>query len=233
MKTKVLLESEKGPVILWGTCIRREEGLDAQEATGRESTDAALEEVKAAVWKLLGQKVHEVTLIALFVTDWNRDFSLWKSDRLEPSFEGGAPDTLQELLREVVPGIRHCYGENRKLYLMGYSLAGAFALWSLCQTNVFDGAASVSGSLWYPDFISRLKDRPGQGLPEGRKIYISLGGKEANTSNVLMASVEECTAEAAALLQKGNQVKYERTPGGHFAKEGKRLAKAVQWLIMT
>ena len=48
-----------------------------------------------------------------------------------------------------------------------------------------------------------------------------------------MASVEECTAEAAALLQKGNQVKYERTPGGHFAKEGKRLAKAVQWLIMT
>ena len=63
MKTKVLLESEKGPVILWGTCIRREEGLDAQEVTGRESTDAALEEVKAAVWKLLGQKVHEVTLM--------------------------------------------------------------------------------------------------------------------------------------------------------------------------
>lgn len=177
MKTKVLLESEKGPVILWGTCIRREEGLDAQEATGRESTDAALEEVKAAVWKLLGQKVHEVTLIAFFVTDWNRDFSLWKSDRLEPSFEGGAPDTLQELLREVVPGIRHCYGENRKLYLMGYSLAGAFALWSLCQTNVFDGGSQCFRFALVSGFYIQTEGQTGAGAAGGKKNLYQSGWK--------------------------------------------------------
>ncbi|ERL11412.1 hypothetical protein HMPREF1248_0438 [Coriobacteriaceae bacterium BV3Ac1] len=48
----------------------------------------------------------------------------------------------------MVPLAQHELGEYYgEAYISGYSLAGLFALWSLYQTDIFKGAACVSGSL--------------------------------------------------------------------------------------
>ena len=100
-------------------------------------------------------------------------------------------------------------------------------MWTAYQTELFAGVASCSGSFWYPGLMPYLRT---QEPPRGRRIYISLGGKEAGSGNELMATVGERTREIVQLLAADNMVKYELNPGGHFADAGKRLAKAVSWI---
>lgn len=210
MHLYTLKESISGPVILWGMYPFQE---GEKERTAQTISD----------W--MGEISY--TLIAFQVTDWNRDFSPWKTENLSESFSGGAKDTLRWLLEEQIPKIRQQYGQDRELYLMGYSLAGLFALWTAYQTELFAGVASCSGSFWYPGLMPYLRK---QEPPRGRRIYISLGGKEAGSGNELMATVGERTREIVQLLAADNMVKYELNPGGHFADAGKRLAKAVSWI---
>lgn len=210
MHLYTLKESISGPVILWGMYPFQE---GEKERTAQTISD----------W--MGEISY--TLIAFQVTDWNRDFSPWNTENLSESFSGGAKDTLRCLLEEQIPKIRQQYGQDRELYLMGYSLAGLFALWTAYQTDLFAGVASCSGSFWYPGLIPYLRK---QEPLKGRRIYISLGGKEAGSGNELMATVGERTREIVQLLAADNMVKYELNPGGHFADAGKRLAKAVSWI---
>lgn len=211
MKIHTLLTSSMGPVILWGMYPHR---------------DQELEKTVQAISDLTG--TGQYTLIAFEVSDWNGSFSPWKTPLLEETFSGGAEATWNNLKENVIPEIREQYGQERKLYLMGYSLAGLFALWAMYQTDIFEGAASCSGSLWYPGFINYMKEQ--QTIKE-KQIYISLGGKEANTQDKLMSTIADCTWEAVAVFKAENKVKYEQNAGGHFADPGKRLAKAVRWIV--
>lgn len=211
MKIHTLRTSSTGPVILWGMYPHR---------------DQELEKTVQSISDLAG--TGRYTLIAFEVSDWNGSFSLWKTPLLEETFSGGAEATWNDLKENVIPEIREQYGQERKLYLMGYSLAGLFVLWAMYQTDLFDGAASCSGSLWYPGFINYMKEQ--QPVKE-KQIYISLGGKEANTQDKLMSTIADCTREAVAVFKTENKVKYEQNAGGHFADPGKRLAKAVRWIV--
>lgn len=210
MKIHTLLTSSTGPVILWGMYPHRNQEL---------------EKTVQAISDLAG--IGRYTLIAFEVSDWNGSFSPWKTPLLEETFSGGAENTWNDLKEKVLPEIWEQYGRERKLYLMGYSLAGLFALWAMYQTDLFEGAASCSGSLWYPGFIDYMKER--SPIKE-KHIYISLGGKEANTHDKLMSTIADCTREAVVVFKAENTVKYEQNAGGHFADPGKRLAKAVQWI---
>ena len=210
MLTHLVAESDSGPVILWGMTLHRKDELEHMKQTLAEC----------------GCEM-PYTLIAFQVSDWNREFSPWKTEVLDASFSGGGEDTLHDLLEELIPSLRAKYGTQRSFYIMGYSLAGLFALWCLYQTDLFAGAASCSGSLWYPYFISYMNTHTAF---SGKRIYLSLGGKEAKTGDPLMATVGECTEQAYKILKQKNHVKYELNSGGHFADSGKRLAKAVRFL---
>ena len=211
MQLHTLRTGKKGPVILWGMYeFRERELLNTYETIERLTGDC------------------DYTLIAFEVTDWNREFSPWKSKEVDASFLGEAPYTLAVLRNEYLPQIREQYGKERSIYLMGYSLAGLFALWTMCETDVFAGAGSCSGSLWYPQFVPYLTEHLNE--ISGKRIYISLGGKEANTKDQLMSTIADRTRETVEVLKKCCAVKYELNPGGHFADPGKRLAKAVRFL---
>lgn len=211
MQLHTLHTSEKGPVILWGMYeFRQRELLNTYETIEHLTGDC------------------DYTLLAFEVTDWNREFSPWKSKEVDASFGGEAPHTLEVLQNEYLPQIREQYGKERSIYLMGYSLAGLFALWAMCGTDVFAGAGSCSGSLWYPQFVPYLTEHLNE--ISGKRIYISLGGKEANTKDQLMSTIADRTRETVEVLKKCCEVKYELNPGGHFADSGKRLAKAVRFL---
>lgn len=171
-----------------------------------------------------------ILLVMFEVDKWNSQLSPWPAKNEATIFEGDGKQTLNILTDKIITYIKENYSCYRRQWIMGYSLAGLFALWGTMETELFDGVISCSGSLWYPGFMDYF-DRNCDKCPE--YIYISLGGKEEKSKNSLMASVGECTRKVVKTLQEKRNVKYEINPGGHFADSGKRLAKGIRWAEVT
>jgi len=213
MKWMILKNEENGPIFVWVMYPHRNE--DPLEILPK------MEEVVGDT---------EYALAAVQVDDWNSDLSPWEADTSAGYFAGNAGNTLTFIKEEVLPELRKKLGEDRKIYIIGYSLAGLFALWAAEKEDSFSGAASCSGSLWFPGWLMQLKQDTE--FLKNQKVYLSLGGKEANTPDPLMKQVLVCTKEAEQILKSENQVFFEMNSGGHFADSGKRLAKAIKWLVL-
>lgn len=205
-----------GPIILWGMYPHK----------GNET---------AHMWDCLMDVVEKQNflLCAFQVDDWNKDFSPWKAPVAfgDEDFMGEGKKTLQWLIKELIPTLKEKYGANREIYLIGYSLAGLFSLWAAYETEIFSGIASCSGSLWFEKWDEYLKNHK---IRHPCNVYLSLGGKEEKTKNQIMASVGERTRLQEQVLKEDpivQKVKLEYNSGGHFADAGKRLAKAVCWLL--
>lgn len=174
------------------------------------------------------------TLVAFYVDDWNAEFSPWEASDSKGQFvfAGKGKDTLRWLTQECIPSVSNYAAEDAPVYLVGYSLAGLFALWALYECDLFTGVACCSGSLWMDGWKEYMEDRR---APEGCRVYLSLGGKEEKTSDVKMARVGERFREQEKLLKADPNVNasiYERNKGGHFADSGKRIAKGIAWLLV-
>lgn len=167
--------------------------------------------------------------------DWNADMSPWMADgvmKKEKVFYGGAPTFLKELVNDSIPTVEQWLGLKAPCrYLMGISLSGLFAVWSLAQTAIFRGVASVSGSLWFDGFVEWFAKRPMACGAETR-IYLSLGKREKNTSDKRMATVEDCTNTVVDILkEKGMDVTYDMHPGTHFSPAVPRLESALAVIL--
>lgn len=86
-----------------------------------------------------------------------------------------------------------------------------------------------SGSVWFPDFLNYVTENIDK--IHSKKIYLSLGGKENNTENKLLSTVLDNTRKLKTYLEERNNVFFEINRGGHFADSGKRLAKAIRWIV--
>lgn len=86
-----------------------------------------------------------------------------------------------------------------------------------------------SGSVWFPDFLNYVTENIDK--IHSKKIYLSLGGKENNTENKLLSTVLDNTRKLKTYLEERNIVFFEINRGGHFADSGKRLAKAIRWIV--
>ena len=194
---------------------------------------AVMDQAEAqAVWSML--KEPKPALAAISGVDWNRELSPWSVPgvfRGGGDFGGDGPAFLDVLTRQIVPSVEAQLGfAPVSRAVAGYSLAGLFALWSVFQTDVFDRAASVSGSLWFDGFIDFMNaSAPPNSL---RQVYLSLGDKEKNARNQRMAAVEDCTRQAVELLREWNiPVMFEMNPGGHFQDIPGRIARGISQLM--
>lgn len=162
-------------------------------------------------------------LVAVKADRWNHDLSPWSAPPVfgpEP-FGDGAAQTLARILPL-------CADPGNTYFLGGYSLAGLFSLWAACQTDVFSGVASASGSLWFPGFAEYLAAH----RLNSKAVYLSLGDREEKTKNPVMAAVGDRTRQAHALLQsQGIRCALEWNPGNHFREPERRMAKAFAWLL--
>ena len=162
-------------------------------------------------------------LLAVPGANWNRDLSPWEAPPVfgKEGFGDGAARTLEEVLS-------FC-GDRDKTYILGgYSLAGLFALWAACRTDVFSAVAAASPSVWFPGFIDYLKAHE----MKASRVYLSLGDREERTRNPVMASVGDRIRETAGLLQaSGVQPVLEWNPGNHFVDSDRRMAKAFAWAM--
>lgn len=166
--------------------------------------------------------------------DWNSYLSPWQTNSLVKGvgpFAGHADTFLNELEIEVKDLISNSGLNPSVIYIAGYSLAGLFALYSLYKTDLFDGAACCSGSLWYPRFTDFVKKNEFCKPP--KRLYMSLGDAEASVKNLVFASVEDRTREVYEHYKsRGIDVKFEMNPGNHMTDIDERVAKGIASLLL-
>lgn len=175
-----------------------------------------------------------LVLAAVTNADWDRELSPWPAPRAfhgGQDFSGSADKYLAELTDKIIPAAEAALPEPPLWRgVAGYSLAGLFAAYAAWKTAVFSRFASVSGSLWFDGFLDFLKADPPAHLPEAA--YFSLGSLEKNAKNPRLATVEEQTRRAEALLHAlGVKTVFEQNEGGHFSEAASRMARGIRWLL--
>ena len=98
----------------------------------------------------------DFNLLCVSNLNWDQEMTPWYCPPVMAkgsSYAGGADAYLQVLLEDILPGaLARISGKPAYIGIAGYSLAGLFALYALYRTDMFARAASISGSLWFPDF---------------------------------------------------------------------------------
>lgn len=181
------------------------------------------------IWCLL--KGQSLALAVISGVDWNRELSPWstpKAFRDGADFGGQASALLDVLTHQIIPLTEkylRCAPEFRGI--AGYSLASLFALWAVYQTDLFDWAASISGSLWFDGFLDFMRTN----TPKAKLVYLSLGDREKAVKNPRLAAVEDCTVQAVELLRaQGVLTVFKVNRGGHFRDIPTRIARGIQEL---
>lgn len=187
-----------------------------------------------AVWAMLEEPKPALAVIS--GVDWNRELSPWSAPKVfrgGEGFDGCGPAFLSVLTGQIIPLMETSLSfVPASRTIAGYSLAGLFSLWAAFQTDMFDRAASISGSLWFDGFLSYMKSavRP-SGL---RQVYLSLGNKEKNARNRRVAAVEDCARQTSELLRGwGIPTIFEMNSGGHFQDVPDRIARGIGKLMET
>ena len=162
-------------------------------------------------------------LKAFPVNDWNNDLSPWNSPPVfgKNGFGDGAAKTLDQILQ-------HCGDRSKTYFIGGYSLAGLFSLWAAFQTDLFEGVAAASPSVWFPGFSDFVK---ANNINCG-SVYLSLGDREEQTRNPVMATVGDRIRDIhEKLSERGVECVLEMNEGNHFKDADLRTAKAFSWLL--
>lgn len=171
------------------------------------------------------------SLAAFKVDDWNADLSPWRAPPVFgfEGFAGHAEDTLRYVTETLVPQLTAGAG-GAPIFIGGYSLAAFFALWAAYETELFDGVAAASPSVWFPGWI----DFAGERSVKAGRVYLSLGDKEEKTKNQVMRTVGDNIKRQLEILQAdpscGDCV-LEMNPGNHFREPDIRTAKGFAWLV--
>ena len=174
------------------------------------------------------------SLVAFKIEDWNSELTPWEMPLLrgKGNFGDGATRTLEFIKNELIPALsEYTNTENKeiKYILGGYSLAGLFSLWSGYQTDIFEGIAAVSPSVWYKKWIEYVEAEK----PLSEKIYLSLGDTEEKTKHQILSKIGDNIRKQHEILENSGNVKtvLEWNEGNHFKNPDIRTAKGFLWVI--
>lgn len=174
------------------------------------------------------------TLAVIGNLDWNRDMVPWDSPA---AFKGGAPftagadDYLRLLLGDILSRAeKNLIGTPAWRGIVGYSLAGLFALYAIYQTDIFSRVGSISGSLWFPGWKEYALTHEPKRPPDCA--YFSLGDKESKTRNPILKSVRQDTEEIHDFYRSmGVDTVFQLNPGNHYNRAAERTAAGITWLL--
>lgn len=176
----------------------------------------------------------DFTLVAISGLNWEHDMAPWDIPPIsskDTPCTGGADAYLELMLNEILPQAeKTVLGTPLWRGIAGYSLAGLFALYSIYRTDVFSRAASVSGSLWFPDFPAFVRSHTPKKSPDC--IYFSLGDKEHKTRNPFLQTVRQNTEEMEDFYkQQRIAATFQLNPGNHFQDAALRTASGIRWIL--
>ena len=174
------------------------------------------------------------SLVAFKIEDWNSELTPWEMPLLrgKGNFGDGASGTLEFIKNDLIPSLsEYISTENKeiKYILGGYSLAGLFSLWSGYQTDIFEGIAAVSPSVWYKGWIEYVEAEK----PLSEKIYLSLGDTEEKTKHQILSKIGDNIRKQHEILENSENVKtvLEWNEGNHFQNPDIRTAKGFLWVM--
>ena len=153
--------------------------------------------------------------------DWDSEFSPWQADaafKNSKPFGGEGGKTLGWVLNSFIPEVisrANCPGDTSRS-IMGYSLAGLFALWAFLENDMFVSCACCSGSLWFDKWLEYAENKH---IGQNRRLYLSLGDKEEKTRNPKMSKVFDVTKKLFNIYKSEGgegKVVFEMNAGGHF-----------------
>ena len=170
--------------------------------------------------------------VGVLIEDWFRDLTPWPSEPImgKESFGDKAPDTLRRITEEVIPFMEERFPTlvGRRRLIGGYSLAGLFALWASYESDLFDGVAAASPSVWYPGWMEYARNHENRAMA----VYLSLGDAEPKAKNKTVATVGDAILEQADLLAaQGIDCTMVWNVGNHFNEADLRTAKAFKWVM--
>ena len=174
------------------------------------------------------------SLVAFKIEDWNSELTPWEMPLLrgKGNFGDGATRTLEFIKNDLISSLsEYINTENNgiKYIVGGDSLAGLFSLWSGYQTDIFEGIAAVSPSVWYKKWIEYVETE--KTLSE--KIYLSLGDTEEKTKHQILSKIGNNIRKQHEILEKSGNVKtvLEWNEGNHFQNPDIRTAKGFLWVM--
>ena len=174
------------------------------------------------------------SLVAFKIEDWNSELTPWEMPLLrgKGNFGDGAAGTLEFIKNDLIPSLSEYINvENKeiKYILGGYSLAGLFSLWSGYQTDIFEGIAAVSPSVWYKGWIEYVEAEK----PLSEKIYLSLGDTEEKTKHQILSKIGDNIRKQHEILENSRNMKtvLEWNEGNHFQNPDIRTAKGFLWVM--
>ena len=191
-----------------------------------------IKEDMTAGLRMLSEK-YGVSIVVIGDVDWNDDLTPWPAEgvfRKAKPFGGRAAGFLDKLNHDIIPQAeRNMAIEGAaERTILGVSLSGLFAVWSLFETDAFTNIISISGSLWYDGFVEWIKQNtPSPGI---KKVCMLLGEKEKHAKEKRMATVEDRTATAADILKEKTDasITFELVEGTHFSPIMPRLERAFE-----
>ena len=174
------------------------------------------------------------TLAVISNLDWNHDMAPWDSPSAFKSgepFIGGADDYLRLLVGKILPKAEESLiGTPAWRGIVGYSLAGLFALYAIYQTGIFSRVGSISGSLWFPGLKQYIFTHKPKRPPD--RIYFSLGDKESKTRNSVLRSIRQDTEDICGFYRSmGVDAVFQLNPGNHYNRAAERTAAGIIWLL--
>ena len=172
----------------------------------------------------------DMNFVSIGNLNWDHEMSPWYCPALsadDTPCTGGADEFLPILTEKILPAVlENLQGTPKFIGLAGYSLAGLFAIYATYHTEIFERVASMSGSLWFPDFVEYVEQHEMKRVP--KKFYISLGDREAKTRNKILQTVQENTEKIVAYYQSQSiPVEFELNPGNHYKNPALRTAKGI------
>ncbi|MBV7273452.1 alpha/beta hydrolase [Clostridium sp. PL3] len=198
-----------------------------------------LEEIINSIESYFDIDCSSFILLNIESKNWNADFSPWPAPSLAKNgedFSGCAYEYLNNLVNIIKPFIDAHYKtrtEPENTVLVGYSLSGITALYSLYLFGTFGKVGSLSGSLWYDRWIEFISSN--SPINTDAKIYLSLGKSEERSRNQRIAKVGNCTQKTFDILSKQlvstENIILEWNNGGHFTEISQRFSKALLWLM--
>lgn len=190
-----------------------------------------------------GQQVYEAalaagcppfTLVAIGDLDWSHDMAPWDSPAAfkggEP-FTGGADDYLRLLVGDILPRAESSLTDAPAWRgIVGYSLAGLFALYAIYQTDIFSRVGSISGSLWFPGWKEYVLTHQPKRPPDC--VYFSSGDRESKTRNPILINIGRNTEDICKHYRAmGTDTVFQLNPGNHFDHPVERTAAGITWLL--
>ena len=174
------------------------------------------------------------SLAAFKIEDWNSELTPWKMPLLrgKGNFGDGADKTLEFIKDKLIPSLAEFMNiqeKNVKYILGGYSLAGLFSLWSGYQTDIFDGIAGVSPSVWYKDWLDFVKNNK----ILVKNVYLSLGDLEEKTKHQVLSKIGDNIREYFEILRNSEDLEkcvLEWNEGNHFRDSDVRMGKGFVWI---